>query len=414
MRKPEKYTVIVFIAMTILLVCFLMSPGAGDMNIWERWMEYVNQYGIIKGYEMQHDMYPPFALLFQYFIQYIFPFLSSFAVLRLTNTFFVLISLLLTQLLFKDVKITFLVFSCLFISSNIGYLDVEMIPFLILAIYFFSRENFVLSGLFFALLSLIKYQPLIIAPFVLIYFVDIYDFQQQRYGLSIKMKKLLQISIPIIVIWTIVCIIYRGEPLNMLKFALYGDGAAIAPNALNFGWIIQFLLERFEPNTFGALNGGSISIIWNAPSRYLSFKYIFFILYFVIVFLQILQKEKNSRLVLKYAITGYTIYFLFNSGVHENHLFLATFLMILLYVLEPTKINYNRTIIFIFIFNMNLVIFYGLSGALPFNRVIDGLIDPTLILAIFNVICLSVICFNMVRETICRYKCSSAGNDMHG
>ena len=402
MRKKENYVIVAFVAMIMLLMCFLMSPGAGDMNIWERWMEYVSQYGIIDGYAMQQDMYPPFALLVQYLVKYICPFLSNFAVLRLTNTFFVVLSLLLAYFLFKDIKVGVLVFSGLFISSNIGYLDVEMAPFLILAVYFFGREKFWLSGLFFTLLSLIKFQPLIIAPFILIYFINIYDSQQQKYKLSIKMKKLLQISIPVIIIWAMVCIIYRGEPLKMLRSALFSSGASIAPNALNLGWIIQFVLEKFKPDTFGALNNGYISIIWNAPKGYLSFKYIFFILYFITVLLLTMHKEKNSQLVLRYAIIGYTVYFLFNSGVHENHLFLAAFLMILLYVLEPTKTNYGRAVMYIFIFNMNLVIFYGLTGALPIYRVIDGLIDPTLILAVFNVIYLSAICFNMILETIYR------------
>lgn len=402
MKKTEKYVIIAFMAMVILLICFLMSPGAGDMNIWKRWMEYVEQYGIIDGYKMQQDMYPPFALLIQYFIKYLFPFLSNFAVLRLTNTFFVVVSLLLTYFLFKDIKIVALIFSCLFISSNIGYLDVEMAPFLILAVYFFSKENFWLSGLFFTLLSLIKYQPLIIAPFILIYFIDIYDSQQQKLKLSIKIKKLLKMSIPVMIIWITVCIIYKGEPLKMLRSALFSSGASIAPNALNLGWIIQFLLEKFQPDTFGALNNGYISIIWNAPKSYLSFKYIFFILYFIAVILLTLHKEKSCQLVLRYAIVGYTVYFLFNSGVHENHLFLAVFLMILLYVQEPSKTNLGRAIMYIFIFNMNLIIFYGLTGALPFNRIIDGLVDPTLILSIFNVIYLSVTCFNMICETVCR------------
>lgn len=401
MKKTENYVIIAFTAMFILLVCFFMSPGAGDMSIWERWMDYVSQYGIIDGYEMQHDMYPPFALLIQYMIKYICPSLSNFIVLRLTNTFFVILSLLLTYFLFKDLKIVVLVFACLFLNSNIGYLDGEMAPFLILAVYFFNKENFRLSGLFLTLLSLVKFQPLIVAPFLLLYFIDVYDSQQQKYKLSIKMKKLLQISLPVIVIWAVVCIIYKGEPIKMLRTALFSSGGSIAPNALNLGWIIQFVLEKFMPDTFGGLYEGSITIIWDAPKGYLSFKYIFIILYFITALLLTLHKEKSCQLVLRYAIIGYTVYFLFNSGVHENHLFLAALLMILLYVLEPTQTNYGRAVMYLFILNMNLIVFYGLTGVMPFIRIIGGLVDPTLVLAAFNVIYLSVTCFHMTRETVC-------------
>ena len=398
MKKRDKNVILAFTVMILLLISFIMSTGTGDMNFWEEWMDNVNQYGIIEGYRMQHGWYPPFALLVQYIIKYFFSSLSNFAILRLTNTFFVIISLFITQLLFKDVKITFLVFSSLFFSSNLGYLDVEMAPFLLLAVYFFNRKKFGLSGLFFALLSLIKYQPLIIAPFILAYFVDIYDPQQQKYRLSIKIKEILQVSVPVVIIWAVVCVIFRREPLRELKYAILEGGTSIAPNGLNLGWIIQFLLERFRPEEFGELYNGRISIIGDATDRYLSFKYIFVVLYGIVGVLWVVHKEKNSQLALKFAIMAYTVYFLFNSGVHENHLFLAVLLMILLYEQEPTESNWSRAIIYIFIFNINLVIFYGVTGFLPIIRVIDGLFDPTLLLALFNVIYLIAVCFNMIRE----------------
>lgn len=390
---------VAFLGIIILSVIFFNTPGTGDMDIWNTWLDYAEQYGIREGYSMQKDMYPPFALILQIGIKKMWPALSNFDVLRLANIFFLLISVFVIHILYKNGKITILSFLGLILSANLGYLDIEMVPFLILAFYFFSKDKYILSGIFYSFLCLIKFQPLIILPFVCIYFVDIFDADKRKIKLNIKIKSLVKMAMPAIVIGAGVCLIYRRALIKALYNALFTSGYSISPNALNFGWVLQFWLEKFHADIFGPLDNGKIAIIWSAPKIYLSFKYIFVFLYALAAIVMLLNRKKDYKLMLQCSVIGYTAYFLYNSGVHENHLFLGMILMILLYLADPTKNNYYRMIMYIVIFNVNLLILYGMSGhGMGFDRAISGLFDPTLILAIFNVVYLTITLIGFIYE----------------
>lgn len=385
---------IALLMMIMISLTFFNSPGTGDMNIWSAWLDYAKQYGMREGFRMQGDMYPPFAIILQAAMQKIWPGLSNFVVLRLTNTLYLFLSALVIHMLYKDAQVTLIFFWGFILSANLGYLDIEMVPFMILAFYFMSKEKYVLSGIFFSLLCLIKFQPLIIFPFIFIYFVDVLDAKEKKFKLHISIKNILQMSIPAILIGGGVLLIYRKALIKALYRALFDSGYVISPNGLNLGWIIQYWIKKYHADLFGPLDGGWIGIVWNAPASYLSFKYIFIVIYAVAAIVMLLHRQKDYVLLLKCSLVGYTAYYVYNCGVHENHLFVGMILMMLLYIKEPTKNNYYRMIMYNVIFNINLFVFYVIG----FSRVINGVLDPTLILAIFNVIYLSVTMFWLIYE----------------
>lgn len=385
---------VALLTMIMVSLTLFNSPGTGDVNIWSLWIDYARQYGLREGFRMQGDMYPPFAIILQIAIQRIWPGLSNFVVLRLVNIFFLFLSALVIHLLYKDAKVTLTSFWGLILSVNLGYLDIEMVPFMILAFYFLSEEKYVLSGTFFSLLCLIKFQPLIILPFVFIYFVDVLDAEEKKFKLCIRIKNMMKMSIPAILIGGGVLLIYRKALIKALYRALFDSGYAISLNGFNLGWIIQYWLKKYHADQFGPLDGGWIGNIWNAPSLYLSFKYIFIVLYAAAAIVMLLHRKKDYALLLKCSLVGYTAYFVYNCGVHENHLFLGMILMMLLYIKEPLKNNYYRMIMYNVIFNINLFVFYVIG----FSRVIGGVFDPTLVLAIFNVIYLSITMIWLIYE----------------
>lgn len=397
-RMSEKqklwWECVALLMMIMISLTFFNSPGTGDMNIWSAWLDYAKQYGLREGFRMQGDMYPPFAIILQAAMQKIWPGLSNFVVLRLTNTLYLFLSALVIHMLYKDAQVTLIFFWGFILSANLGYLDIEMVPFMILAFYFMSKEKYVLSGIFFSLLCLIKFQPLIIFPFIFIYFVDVLDAKEKKFKLHISIKNILQMSIPAILIGGGVLLIYRKALIKALYRALFDSGYVISPNGLNLGWIIQYWIKKYHADLFGPLDGGWIGIVWNAPASYLSFKYIFIVIYAVAAIVMLLHRQKDYVLLLKCSLVGYTAYYVYNCGVHENHLFVGMILMMLLYIKEPTKNNYYRMIMYNVIFNINLFVFYVIG----FSRVINGVLDPTLILAIFNVIYLSVTMFWLIYE----------------
>lgn len=387
---------IALLLMLMVSITFINSPGMGDMNSWDAWLDYAKQYGLREGFRRQGDMYPPFAIILQIAMQRIWPGLSNFVVLRLANTFYLFLSAFVIHLLYKDAKVTLLSFWGLILSANLGYLDIEMVPFMILAFYFLSKEKYVLSGIFFSLLCLIKFQPLIIMPFLFIYFVDVLDAEDKKFKPYIRIKNMMQMSIPAILMGGCVLLVYRKPLIKALYRALFDSGDAISPNGFNLGWIIQYWLEKYHADLFGSLSGGWIGIIWNAPSSYRSFKYIFIVIYAAVAIIMLLRREKDYALLLKCSLVGYTAYFVYNYGVHENHLFLGMILMMLLYIKEPSKNNYYRMIMYNVIFNINLFVFYVIG----FSRVIGGVFDPTFVLAIFNVIYLSITMIWLIYEVL--------------
>ena len=61
-----------------------------------------------------------------------------------------------------------------------------------------------------------------------------------------------------------------------------------------------------------------------------------------------------------YSILGYLTYFQFNHGVHQNHLFIVVLLLFIL--VAKDKSFYKAAIFWAVLFNVNLVIFYGIGG----------------------------------------------------
>jgi hypothetical protein len=95
-------------------------------------------------------------------------------------------------------------------------------------------------------------------------------------------------------------------------------------------------------------------------------------------------RPKTFPNLLLFATLGYLAYFTLNTGVHENHLFLACLLLGLLAHRERTTLP--DLAVWAALLNINMVVFYGLDGrGLPFSPVVGGL-DLTLPLALLTVL----------------------------
>jgi len=90
---------------------------------------------------------------------------------------------------------------------------------------------------------------------------------------------------------------------------------------------------------------------------------------------------------------------MFNIGVHENHLFLASLLAAALYWTDPTFFSTFAT--WALLANLNLFIFYGLDGqGLPFNRVIG--VDLPVVFSLVSLACFSLLLKAALVSRACR------------
>ena len=103
---------------------------------------------------------------------------------------------------------------------------------------------------------------------------------------------------------------------------------------------------------------------------------------YAVVLIVFLRQPKTFERLIGYSILGYLCYFIFNTGVHENHLFLAVCLAWVMVFLNPA---YRlQAITLSLVGNINPILFYGFFGTgLPFSRVIAG-IDVTLLFSVLN------------------------------
>jgi hypothetical protein len=87
---------------------------------------------------------------------------------------------------------------------------------------------------------------------------------------------------------------------------------------------------------------------------------------------------------LLFSIIGVVTYFNFNSGVHENHLFVAVLLAYILMLFTHTRQDRALVTFLVVVSNINLFVFYGVTGTELQNRVVG--VDLSLVLAILSVI----------------------------
>jgi hypothetical protein len=108
-------------------------------------------------------------------------------------------------------------------------------------------------------------------------------------------------------------------------------------------------------------------------------KILFYLSYVAILVAFVRQPKTFARLIV-YLMLGYLAYFSFNTGVHENHLFLICCVAWILVWLDRDELI--RAINLTLAANANLFLFFGAFGQ-RLNPVIGGF-DITLVFAVAN------------------------------
>jgi len=238
---------------------------------------------------------------------------------------------------------------------------------------------------------LIKWQILIISPFILVYILNINSVNEWR---QIDLKSLIsQLLIPLTLILACVSLIFGfGEILGAFKNT-YTMHNYLSGKALNLNWMITYLLHALDPQQFGRLTNDpwAMTIRTNQLKITLLPRMIFTVVYFVTL-LKFFRTEKTFENLLLFSILTYLAYFLFNIGVHENHLFLIVILSLLLLWLNAKHLM--LAVVIIFINNINLWIFSGFDGsAFGLNR---GIWPISFMLSFLNLLLFLILIDNYI------------------
>lgn len=397
----------------------LCSPGIVLTNVWLEWVNNVTVYGVVEGYRVTHMDYPPLIYLIFFLVgetARLFQFAPLLA-LKLSLLLFLYLSTLAFWLWTRDLLLSALFQLGLIPGSMLlVYVDIYFIPTLLLSLWALKTRRLSLFTLFYSLTCLIKWQPLIIAPFILLYLlkIPVPDDPKAQSGFErggVRSKVLyavypylkqillagaknlpLPVGLPLLLSVGLLFAVFGVEPLRAFHLALIDP--YLSQYALNFNWILTHLLHLVYPQAYGPLLDGRATPVASDWRVLLIPKILFFAIY-GLIWLSYLRQPKTFTIFLFYATVGYFAYFTFNSGVHENHLFLVPLLAGLLAYLERRYLSLFLLLSFISNLNLlklNLYTSYDLDVRVPFFTrsfgpnldLLFAVLDVALFIALFE------------------------------
>lgn len=365
-----------------LLVSFALfnSAGVADVdNVWIDgwWVDSYRAHGFIGGYKDFGDNYPPLSFIYVGLVVEISELfnISNFVVYKLGLFIFLLASSLTFLYFTRDKLLTAILHLALAVATmGHGYMDILFVPFLIAALYMIKRDSYLGFTIFYSLSVLMKWQPLIFLPFILVYLLKFRRLEDL--GELFKKRFLSQVLLPGSLIVAAMIVIFGPFFIVSLIKGMGHDGLSYL--ALNFNWIYTFFLKLIGPERYGAL-GSELAVLITGDLLSRLPKLVFTFIYFFTLYQFIKVKDKRFPELLLYLALGYLTYFMFNIGVHQNHLVPLVPIMVMLWQLES---KYREQAIFwLFYCNINLIIFLGLDGRTAFNRVIWGFDFITLLIS---------------------------------
>lgn len=386
LRSSRLFQAIFLTIFAILVSMSLMSaPATGDMQSWVRWAVDADKLGVVPEFrDVSNIPYPPYSLVI---LLGAFRFLGLFGVdtfdaIKLCIFLFLLLTSLVFWLWTRDYKLTILLYFSLILNGvALGYIDIFFAPSILLSFWALKERKWVLFSIPYTIACLTKWQPIIIAPFIALYVLDVKHIKDWK---QIDFKQLaLQVIIPAAVILISTLAIFGVVPV-LLSFRAATNENYLSGYALNFGWILTHWLHVFYPDQFGGLVQGQAKYIRTFLPQIRIGPQLLFLLFYLGAFITFLRRNRTFEELVYFSLLGYLAYFTFNTGVHENHLFVAMILSILLFWLNNDHLLVM--IVLILMTNINLLLFYGISGkGLGFSRVILNFVDSALLFSIFNV-----------------------------
>lgn len=371
----------------LIAVSLLFSPGTGDVSIWQTWMQKIANDGLIGSFSHTGTDYPPFAfVILEGVVKSAEAFgTTHFIVLKGSLLFFLFLTAGCFYWFTRNLLVTAaLEFSLVLNSVALGYLDIYFAPFLIVGLFLLQQQRLNSGFLFFALSCAIKWQPLIIAPFVCLYVLSAAN--KQTTGTARPQKQVAPFAVSLVLVVIPILILFGAPALfDSFKRALTYH-KFLSGYALNLGWIQTWALHLVNPDKYGGLlqDGAIDAVIVRDPLVVWPNKILFYLSYAAIL-LGFARQTKTFERLIVYSMLGYLAYFSFNTGVHENHLFLICCLAWILVFIERGQLM--RCINLTIAANANLFLFFGAFGQ-RLSPVLWGF-DITLLFVVAN-LCLFV------------------------
>ena len=372
-------------------------PGTADVVIWNAWVEQLNEHGFIAGYNagVGYMIQPPLGMLLLWtsyeapallgIPKHLWPELG-FTGYGVSLWLSLIVATLLVLRFSKQLWITIAFQGCFLLNSVVyGYFDLWGIIPLLLAVHAFSEDRDDTGVVWAVVASLIKWQFLLLLPFIFLYVVRKEDAVAASW--QKKLRPMARLVAPSAVVLGVVLLILGRGTVSAFLGGL--DHPVLSGQALNTSWLLTWVLHVWRPESYGTLEEGLIEVVRTRDTRIMAVIQGLVIGSYGLALWRCGRQAATLNNLLRYALAGYLAYFLFNKGAHENHLVPAILLAGCLAWYQP-QWRWGLTLVAL-LANVNLLVFYTLGGSdRGPSRVIAG-VDSTLPLAIFSVVALGVL-----------------------
>ena len=362
----------------------LRSPGAGDVGLWLDWLAKARGLGVVRAYQQTAIDYPPGSQVLLWVTGESFPWLGQLDQLKVLLVAGLLASALVLGLWFASVNAATVMIASFTISAiGLGYLDILWAPALVLSLWALQRGRLGAFGALFAVACTIKWQPLVLAPVFLLYIVLTKD---SAIVATAPLRRLIRTLLPAALVGIVALLLFN--PVTVLK-SLAGASmhGLMSGNALNLPWL------------FGALDqdlGSAIAYVSidDVPGWMPLACRVLALASYAVVLLAFWRGGRTFGRALVAGVLMSLAYFAFNIGVHENHLFLPCLLAVIGVFLLPA---YREAFLVVIVMaQVNLLIFYGVTGVQLIDRVAMGF-DLTIPLAVLFLGSIAVIAMSLGR-----------------
>lgn len=410
--------IVVIIVGILINMLLVPSQGTGDVNVWVSYIHGMRLHGAWQYLQMcvQHHCivnsqdYPPGY----YYILYVFQQLTYFrnmSPLLMTKTAIFIFSIvscvsMLTYAHYLRIKtktinnidivmVYVLNVSLLLNTQGLGYIDVFVIPMYIFFLLFIVRGKYFWGGIIFGLSLLIKWQPILSFPLVLLY---VY-MHKHLLGAA---RLLIGAAIPLLLVVLLDTRALSGY-VESFGLAVRGDEVAVA--APNVVWLVLRLFRVVGLGQVVGFGRGMYAIVDQFSSPLQLGFITFFKCMFVAYYLYILYRYRKNHTqsvpdmysLLRTIVVVMVGYFVLSSNVHENHLMLGVIAAMLLYISKSSKSNLLLLLQVDAVSAISMFTVYGVTGKSMLSYSYWG-IESVTIVAMFVISWFCIFLFRNFRD----------------
>jgi hypothetical protein len=355
---------------------FWPTPGTSDVELWLGWVDHLTSLGPRQGYVAIHADYPPGASLVLWAITAP-PWgegIDPRILLKIAVFGFLVTTTAIAVLASRSVFTGALAHGALALNAlALVYLDILIAPFLFGAVWAaqVGRAPLMMGLLITA--TFIKWQPIIVLPFALVYLAH-----QRQETPPRRWRASMTMMIAVVAAIAVTIVAMYGAATIFDSFRQASRHAALSNFAANGPWVLTWIHERVR-GTLG--NDGIVSILSAKRIEHRIFTLLTLLAYGWTLRVYWQSRSASVASWLRYSLVGYLCYFTLSTGAHENHLFVASLLALAL-AWQERRWTWIAVVVAISA-NLNLLMFYGWDGRGAHRWTAAG-IDVTVWLAVAN------------------------------